>query len=500
MPLKRLLAALVAAMLAAVALTATVSAQWPTSCVALNDIVEAHLGNHGNVGIYQRTFPNPSFAEDRCQNDHRADVHATFAWAIRLVPYTPTPSSGSGWPETCVQLNDIVEAHLGNHGNVGIYQRAYGYSAATAWTSSWTNPGPIQGFRWTLTGPTSRSGGGPSNGGRLDLTFNDLPPGSYTFTIRSFNAGGDGPPAFANFIIEALPSPQAEANCRNDHRADVQATFAWALGTSTSSPPPPASTPAPTPATPAGSVPTAPRNLSIEPLDSVNRSDDVRARADPPADGGGLPLQGYRWHVTGATTRTGTVASSGGALNITLYDLTVGEHTFTVRAFNHRGDGPPASISFTVTPPRPRRDPLFQEAIDLLRSRVVPVQPNLANILETTRDVPIVFGAVRSGAHGSYRRSTRTITISPDDRNRSVESLAIILAHELVHASDHINGRLFPHYMTEECFAAEVRAYKWSAAVTVALGRRSDTVDHWRAGTLDLWVRNDPLYQEQCAA
>ncbi len=54
--------------------------QWPTTCVDLNDIVEEHLGNHHNVGIYQDTFGDQ--AEAACQNDHRHDVRSVFAWAI----------------------------------------------------------------------------------------------------------------------------------------------------------------------------------------------------------------------------------------------------------------------------------------------------------------------------------------------------------------------------------------------------------------------------------
>jgi len=57
-------------------------AQWPTTCVDLNDIVEAHLGNHGNVGIYQRTFGRQ--AEQSCQNDHRDDVRGVLAWAFEI--------------------------------------------------------------------------------------------------------------------------------------------------------------------------------------------------------------------------------------------------------------------------------------------------------------------------------------------------------------------------------------------------------------------------------
>ena len=56
------------------------AAQWPTTCVELNDIVEAHLGNDSNVGIYQRVFGDQ--AEQACQNDHRDDVRSVFAWAI----------------------------------------------------------------------------------------------------------------------------------------------------------------------------------------------------------------------------------------------------------------------------------------------------------------------------------------------------------------------------------------------------------------------------------
>ena len=118
----RYLRVLIVALAAALAFASPALAQWPTACVDLNDIVEAHLGNHGNVGIYQRTFDQG--AEAACQSDHRDDVRAVFAWAFdadSAGPLAPTP-----WPSTCIALNDIVEAHLGNTGNVQIYQRAFG--------------------------------------------------------------------------------------------------------------------------------------------------------------------------------------------------------------------------------------------------------------------------------------------------------------------------------------------------------------------------------------
>ena len=108
-----------------------VLAQWPTTCVDLNDIVEAHLGNDSNVGIYQRVFGDQ--AEAACQNDHRDDVRGVFAWAFdeaNLATQTVLPDLA--WPTDCVELNDIVEAHLGNDHNVEIYQRVFGEQAEQA--------------------------------------------------------------------------------------------------------------------------------------------------------------------------------------------------------------------------------------------------------------------------------------------------------------------------------------------------------------------------------
>lgn len=68
------------------------AAQWPTTCVELNDIVEAHLGNDNNVGIYQRVFGDQ--AEQACQNDHRDDVRSVFAWAIGGAPTASSVERG----------------------------------------------------------------------------------------------------------------------------------------------------------------------------------------------------------------------------------------------------------------------------------------------------------------------------------------------------------------------------------------------------------------------
>ena len=133
---KRLVSAIiVAGVLSAVAGTAAAhedhsTDEWPTICVDLNDIVEEHLGTPHNVGIYQNTFGDQ--AEAACRNDHGSDVQATFGWA------TATESGASGsdleldWPTTCVELNDIVEGHLGNQGKLAIYQNAFGDQAEAA--------------------------------------------------------------------------------------------------------------------------------------------------------------------------------------------------------------------------------------------------------------------------------------------------------------------------------------------------------------------------------
>ncbi len=133
----RLLATVALAVAAVAGTTVTVRAQWPTGCVELNDIVEQHLGNVGNVGIYQRIHGDQ--AEAACRADHRTDVQTTFAWAFgtssplsisaETAPSSPAFQPVGGWPTSCVYLNDVVEAHLGNDHHVGIYTRAFGDQA-----------------------------------------------------------------------------------------------------------------------------------------------------------------------------------------------------------------------------------------------------------------------------------------------------------------------------------------------------------------------------------
>ncbi|MCY3896464.1 MAG: c-type cytochrome [Chloroflexi bacterium] len=140
--------------------TATPAPQgWPTTCVDLNDIVEAHLGNDDNVGIYQRVFGDQ--AEQGCQNDHRDDVRGVFGWASdQTAPSADAGTQDLAWPTDCVDLNDIVENHLGNHGNVEIYQRTFGDQAETACRNDHRED--VRGvFGWAFGDTTSSAAGLP---------------------------------------------------------------------------------------------------------------------------------------------------------------------------------------------------------------------------------------------------------------------------------------------------------------------------------------------------
>ena len=59
----RHLRVLLIALAATLALASPALAQWPTACVDLNDIVEAHLGNPGNIQICRRPFGDRTAAD-----------------------------------------------------------------------------------------------------------------------------------------------------------------------------------------------------------------------------------------------------------------------------------------------------------------------------------------------------------------------------------------------------------------------------------------------------
>ena len=75
----------------------TALAQWPTSCVELNDIIEAGLGNHENVGIYERVHGDQ--AEAVCRSEHR---DSGFLFGVR--PYQlPSKSEPAAYTQAFVE-------------------------------------------------------------------------------------------------------------------------------------------------------------------------------------------------------------------------------------------------------------------------------------------------------------------------------------------------------------------------------------------------------------
>ena len=153
--MKRVIFAVIAATMLTIGMVAVASAQWPTTCVELNDIVEAHLGNHHSVGIYQKTFDDQ--AEQACQNDHRDDVRDVFAWAgigeetVREVevPTAPAPIPPVSSPPQHTHSTDFAtgQVSLEDGDPFQVTQLRFpvftksGHGRAK-WQISFTSPGP----------------------------------------------------------------------------------------------------------------------------------------------------------------------------------------------------------------------------------------------------------------------------------------------------------------------------------------------------------------------
>ena len=419
------------------------SGQWPPTCIDLNDVVETHLGNLGNVGIYQRTFGD--HAEAACRNDHRADVQATFGWALDtpVSPAAGEPASG-GWPTTCIGLNDIVEAHLNRPGNVGIYQRAF----------------------------------------------------------------GDG--------------PDAEQACRSDHRDETRTAFAWILAESA----PPAS------ATPVKVGPPGPVSALLigdcarldHPTPLLHWHHCRRSGADagygsrvwveihPPLDSGGLVLQGYRRTLTGGP-QSGTGVSYTDGRRVIWYawgEVELGSYTYTVNAFNEAGDGPPVSLDFHVgtlpaeVPSPGYWDPRLREVAEYLKSSLSVFANSIdAMIAEGLR---AFFGDVGEGRTAFYAPGKDMIVVGTQYRHARLQGLAPLLAYELWHAFYRGPGRALVTTI-EDCYRDEIRATRVQTEMWEVMGppqpqsdleRSHDNIyQHHQRGALETAVRM--ANQEKCS-
>ena len=117
--------------------------------------------------------------------------------AIAIAAAHDDHSSGQ-WPTSCVDLNDIVEEHLGRTGNVGIYQRTFGEQAEAACRNDHRNDVRSV-FAWAIGGapapppqqtpaPASPLVPPPAPQGTFsspeEKQFVHLPGGSYVFSMQ----------------------------------------------------------------------------------------------------------------------------------------------------------------------------------------------------------------------------------------------------------------------------------------------------------------------------
>lgn len=130
----RLRFALLGSVLAFALSAISVLAQWPTSCVEANDAFEQYIGNHQNVGIYQRVFGNAAAAEAACRRDHRADVRAAFWWAVQGVDRAPEPAESPAPQPTASPTPVAVESSHPEFERVRGIAVARGADAVTAAT------------------------------------------------------------------------------------------------------------------------------------------------------------------------------------------------------------------------------------------------------------------------------------------------------------------------------------------------------------------------------
>ena len=192
--------------------SAATSGGWPTTCVELNDIIESNRGNLDRVGIYQRAHGDQ--AEQACQNDHRAQIQASFAW-IRATPTaatiptqapiaTPAPSRHVTGPPTAPL--DLRVARSG---------RGYIISARPPADGGGQN---LLGYRWTVVGAATLTGVVASSGGGFSLRLDELQHGDYEVTVIAFNASGDSPTAVTRI---SSPACRIEVGLIEDWQGSV---------------------------------------------------------------------------------------------------------------------------------------------------------------------------------------------------------------------------------------------------------------------------------------
>ncbi len=107
--------------------------------------------------------------------------------AVAMVAAHDDHSSGQ-WPTSCVDLNDIVEEHLGRTGNVGIYQRTFGDQAEAACQNDHRNDVRSV-FAWAIHEPTPEPVVVSGRGNSVSETIT-LSNGWYVITATWSNNSG----------------------------------------------------------------------------------------------------------------------------------------------------------------------------------------------------------------------------------------------------------------------------------------------------------------------
>jgi hypothetical protein len=144
------------------------------------------------------------------------------------------------------------------------------------------------------------------------------------------------------------------------------------------------------------------------------------------------------------------------------------------------------------------------DAVDALT--IVDIGPGLLRNAADKR-VTIRVGRLDRDLRGLYSPATRTITISRRLARRAVQVRALILAHELQHATE----ALVDDETSEQCFLSEEAAFRVEARVWPQLfpGRTPPNLDeyHREANALVRQLAQDPegfvddirsLYEDDC--
>ena len=123
--LRLIFAAFASALLTAVTVMGA-SAQWPATCVELNDLAEARSGNDHNVGIYQRVFGDQ--AEAACQREHRGNLRLLLGGRPYEQPYKADPA---GYTQA------FVERAIGRYNTEGRQATLDYYNSSASVDGSW---------------------------------------------------------------------------------------------------------------------------------------------------------------------------------------------------------------------------------------------------------------------------------------------------------------------------------------------------------------------------